>query len=118
MFELHGLRAVISDPTGLESREGKLWQGDLAIDLVYNRLTDFYLEQLSSAALREAYLQHDVVLPPHPQSHALYANKRRLELFSNAAQLQALGVPDATQQVLLEHVPHTEVVNPADAQRL
>ena len=42
----------------------------------------------------------------------------RLALFSDAAQLQALGVPAATQQLLLEHVPHTESVEASDAQRL
>ena len=118
LFERHGLRAVIADPAALEWRDGVLWHGDLAIDLVYNRLTDFYLEQPSSAALREAYLQQAVVLTPHPQAHALYANKRHLALFSDAARLQALGVPEVTQHILLEHVPHTEVVNAADAQRL
>lgn len=118
LFERHGLRAVIAAPAALEWRDGVLWHGDLAIDLVYNRWTDFYLEQPDSAALREAYLQHAVVLTPHPQAHALYADKRHLALFSDAARLQALGVPQATQQFLLKHVPRTEVVDAADAQRL
>ena len=118
LFERHGLRAVIADPAALTWRDGLLWHGDLAIDLVYNRLTDFYLEQPGSVALREAYLQQAVVLTPHPQAHALYADKRHLALFSDAARLQALGVPQATQQILLDHVPHTEVVDAADAQRL
>ena len=118
LFERHGLRAVIADPAALEWRDGVLWHGGLAIDLVYNRLTDFYLEQPGSSALREAYLQQAVVLTPHPQAHALYADKRHLALFSDAARLQTLGVPQATQQILLEHVPHTEVVDAADAQRL
>ena len=118
LFERHGLRSVICSPSALEWRDGVLWHGELAIDLVYNRLTDFYLEQASSSALREAYLNHGVVLTPHPQAHALYADKRRLAVFSDAAQLQALGVPQATQEVLLEHVPHTEVVDPDDEQRL
>ena len=118
LFQRHGLRAVIAAPTALEWRDGVLWHGDLAIDLVYNRLTDFYLEQTGSSALRQAYLSRAVVLTPHPQAHALYADKRRLALFSDAAQLQALGVPQTTQQLLLEHVPHTEIVNPSDEQRL
>jgi hypothetical protein len=118
LFERHGLRAVIADPAALAWRDGVLWHGDLAIDLVYNRLTDFYLEQPSSSALREAYLQQAVVLTPHPQAHALYADKRHLALFSDAARLRALGVPEATQHILLAHVPHTEVVSATDAQRL
>ncbi|GAC1407457.1 MAG: hypothetical protein NVSMB6_05140 [Burkholderiaceae bacterium] len=118
LFERHGLRAVITDPGALERRDGKLWLDDLAVDLVYNRLTDFYLEQPTSAALRAGYVDHEVVVTPHPQSHALYADKRRLAMFSDAACLEALGVPEPIRQVLLEHVPSTEVVDAADAARL
>lgn len=118
LFERHGLHAVIADPAALEWRGGVLWHRDQAIDLVYNRLTDFYLEHPGSAALREAYVQQGVVLTPDPQAHALYADKRQLALFSDAARLQALGVPEVTRQVLLDSVPHTEVVNAADGERL
>lgn len=106
------------DPGALEWRNGVLWHGEQAIDLVYNRLTDFYLEEPNSAALREAYVQEAVVLAPHPQAHALYADKRRLALFSDSEKMQALGVPQAVQRILLEHVPSTELVKAADAQRL
>lgn len=118
LFARHGLRAIVADPAELQWRGGALWHGELAIDLVYNRLTDFYLDQPASTALREAYLQQAVVLTPHPQAHALYADKRHLATLSDAGRLQALGVPEATRQVLLEAVPRTEVVTPADAERL
>lgn len=118
LFERHGLRAVIVGPTDLQWRGGVLWAGDLAVDLVYNRLTDFYLEEPGSAALREAYLQDAVVLTPNPRAHALYADKRNLALFSDPLRMSWLGVPDAVQKVLLAHVPHTEVVVADAAQRL
>ncbi len=118
LFERHGLHAVVADPAALRWRDGRLWHEDLAIDLVYNRLTDFYLDQPASAALREAWLAQAVVLTPHPQAHALYADKRLLALFSDAQRLQALGVREATRQLVVEHVPHTEVVAPAHAERL
>ncbi|QHE88889.1 hypothetical protein F9K07_15525 [Hydrogenophaga sp. BPS33] len=118
LFERHGLRTVIADPQALEWRAGRLWHGEQVIDLVYNRLTDFYLEQPASAALRQAYMEQGVVLTPHPQAHALYADKRHLALFSDAARLKGLGVPASTRQVLLEHVPRTEVVAIDQAQRL
>ena len=118
LFERHGLQAVIADPATLSWHDGRLWHEGLAIDLVYNRLTDFYLESPTSAALRDAWLAQAVVLTPHPQAHALYADKRHLALFSDARRLQALGVDETTRQVLLDQVPHTEVVKPADAERL
>ena len=118
LFKRHGLEAVIADPGEFSLRGGVLRHGELAIDLVYNRLTDFALATPASATLREAYLQHAAVLTPHPQAHALYADKRNLALLSDAARLQALGVPPATQAVLLAGIPHTEVVDPAQAERL
>jgi hypothetical protein len=118
LFARHGIRAVIAAPQALQWRGGRLWHDDLPIDLVYNRLTDFYLEHPDSAALREAHGAGAIVLTPHPQAHALLADKRHLALFSDPARLQALGVPRATQDILLAHVPHTEVLNPADAERL
>lgn len=118
LFERHGIHAVIADPSDLEWRDGALHHEDLIVDLVYNRLTDFYLEQPDSASLRKAYLQQGVVLTPHPQAHALYADKRRLALFSDVVQLESLGVPRDIQDVLLEHVPRTEIVKATDEKRL
>ncbi|MBT9525701.1 MAG: hypothetical protein IV105_10625 [Rhizobacter sp.] len=118
LFERQGIRAVIADPTAFELRDGVLWHGDLAIDLVYNRLTDFSLDTPDSATLRTAYLEHAMVLTPHPQAHALYADKRNLALLTDASRLQALGVPAATREVLLANIPRTEVVHPSQADRL
>ena len=118
LFQRHGLQAVIADPTDLRMRGGSLWRGDIAIDLVYNRLTDFSLSEPASATLREAYLTHAVVLTPHPQAHALYADKRNLALLTDPAKLQAWGVPQAIQDVLLAGIPHTEVVEAQHAERL
>jgi hypothetical protein len=118
LFQRHGLLAVIADPSELQWRDGVLWHGDHAIDLVYNRLTDFLLESAACAAIRSAYLDHAVVLTPHPQAHALYADKRNLTLLCNPMQLEALGVPAATQKILLENIPHTEVVQSSQAERL
>ncbi|MES2819998.1 MAG: hypothetical protein V4812_13535 [Pseudomonadota bacterium] len=118
LFARHGLQAVIADPAELYLRGGVLWHGELAIDLVYNRLTDFALDAPAHAALRQAHLERATLLTPHPQTHALYADKRNLALLCDAAQLQALGVPQATQDLLLAAIPPTEVVHPANAERL
>ncbi|WP_210411912.1 hypothetical protein [Noviherbaspirillum sp. UKPF54] len=118
LFRRAGLAAVIADPSELVLRDGVLWHGNTAIDLVYNRLTDFMLEQPSSAALRQAYLDHAAVLTPHPQAHALYADKRNLALLSDAGQLDALGVPPATQAILLATIPRTELVSMVNAEQL
>ena len=118
LFQRNGLQAVITGPTEFSFRDGSLCHGDVAIDLVYNRLTDFSLAEPASATLREAYLANATVLTPHPQAHALYADKRNLALLTDATRLQALGVPQATQDVLLAGIPHTEVVETRHAERL
>lgn len=118
LFERHGLVAVIADPADLRLHEGRLWHGDLIIDMVYNRLTDFALDAPANATLREAYLGNAMVLTPHPRAHALYADKRNLALLSDARLLAELGVPRAVREVLLAGIPHTEVVLAANAERL
>ena len=59
MFKRHGLEAVIVPPQKLEHRSGRLMYGGLAIDLVYNRLTDFSLEAPEHGAILTAYLSGD-----------------------------------------------------------
>ena len=117
LFKRHGIQAFVADPAQLVWRDQQLWVDGVAIDLVYNRLTDFALAEPALAHLRLAYLQDAVVLTPHPQAHALLADKRNLALLCQAGTLQAMGVPEATQAVLLAGIPHTEVVTPANIQR-
>jgi hypothetical protein len=116
LFERHGLRAVICDAQELEFRSGRLCHGELAIDLVYNRLTDFSLEQPQHLALRESWLAGAIVMTPHPRAHALYADKRNLVVLSNDALLSAWGVDAETRAVLAATIPRTEAVQAEHAE--
>ena len=118
LFARNDVNAVIADPSELAFRDGALWCGELKIDLVYNRLTDFMLEAPESRALHDAYCENAVVLTPHPQAHALYANKRNLTILSDATALEGLGVPQATIDILVANVPFTESVTASNAERL
>lgn len=118
LFQRSGIKALIAAPEQMEFRDGQLWADGLAIDLCYNRLTDFYLQQDTVSAIREAYLANAVVLTPHPQAHALYANKRNLALLTDPAELEALNVPAKLQKVILAGIPRTEVVHASKADRL
>ncbi|MCD6673527.1 MAG: hypothetical protein LT106_11785 [Burkholderiaceae bacterium] len=118
LFERHGIHAIIADPEALRWRDERLWHRKTVVDLVYNRLTDFALEDEAVAALREAYLEHAVVLTPHPQAHALYADKRNLALLTDRAWLNELGVPEATSDILIENIPRTELVRAEASERL
>lgn len=118
LFLRHGIDAVIADAGGLRYEHNQLWFEDRAIDLVYNRLTDFLLTEPHHAALRQAYTDGAVVLTPNPHCYALYADKRNLIRLSDRQQLQHWQVPDSVQQVLLNSIPQTLAVQPDNAAQL
>ena len=64
LFRRHGVDAVIADPSALRLHDGVLWHGDEPVDLVYNRLTDFMLDEAAHGVLRDAYLNNAAVLTP------------------------------------------------------
>jgi hypothetical protein len=107
LFAAHGVRVHIADPSELELADDCLRVRGEPIDLVYNRLTDFYFDAPSSRALRLAYERDLAVITPHPHAHALYADKRNLALLSNAAALEAVGVPQEVAEVLTSGIAFT-----------
>jgi hypothetical protein len=115
LFEAGGISAVIADPRDLSFDGERLLCGGQIIDLVYNRLTDFALEELPNAALRAAYLADAVVLTPHPQAHALYADKRNLVALTDERWLAEIGVGEADRKLLSTGIPRTEAVTPENA---
>lgn len=118
MFRRHGIAASIADPAELEWRDGLLWHRGGAVDLVYNRLTDFYLEQPEHAALQKAYAAAAVVLTPHPRAHALHADKRNLVTLSNDALLASWGVAPDDRALFQAVVPKTQIVTAENADAL
>jgi hypothetical protein len=118
LFQRHGMQAVVTDPASLQLRDGVLYAGALALDLVYNRLTDFDLSDPAHAALAQAYRNNVAAVTPHPRAHALRANKQHLVTLGQAAALQALGVPPADQHTLLATVPACERVRADNAAAL
>ena len=110
LFEHAGISAVICDPQELDFRDGALWHGGERIDLVYNRLTDFALDAPANAALRAAWLADAALITPHPQAHALYADKRNLAALSDDALLASWGVDAETRTTLANKIPRTELV--------
>lgn len=122
LFAAHGLTAVVADPRELQWRDGALWHPALPagtpVDLVYNRLTDFYLQDEGHDALRQAYLAGAAVVTPHPRTHALYADKRNLVALSDAALLDSWGMGEADRALLHRVVPATQRVTAEHADAL
>ncbi len=117
MFERHGYDAVIADPRDLVHRDGRLWAGDRAIDLVYDRLVDFALAAPEHRALHDAHLAGDAVVTPAPRAHALYADKRNLVVLSDPQAMAGFGLAPADLDAL-GAVPTTVAVTAANAEAL
>jgi len=118
LFAQHGIEAHIADPSELTFDGQQLRFANITVDMVYNRLTDFYLTDPAHHALRQAYAAGAVVLTPHPRAHALLADKRNLIALSDDALLASWGVTQADRQLLQKHVPQTELVTPDRADAL
>jgi hypothetical protein len=88
------------------------------VDLVYNRLTDFALDEPAHAALRAAWLDELALITPHPRAHALYADKRNLILLTDPEWLNAADIAAATIDVLMHGIARTRLVERAHAEAL
>jgi hypothetical protein len=122
LFEAHGIHAVITDPRQLlwdggALRHPSLPQG-LPVDLVYNRLTDFYFSEPGHAALRGAYVEGGAVVTPNPRAHALHADKRNLAALSDQALLASWGASRSDLALLRTLIPKTQLVTADNADSL
>lgn len=122
LFQQHGIRAIIADPSELYIRGAALCaqqEGEVhEIDLVYNRLTDFALSDPHHRALLQAYTDNLAVITPNPAHHIRYADKRNLSVLSDGLRLKALGVSDPEIALLLAAIPSTHIVEAAQADAL
>ncbi len=118
LFERHNINTVICDPSELVYQNNTIYHQNLPIDLVYNRLTDFGLDEPRQQTLRQAYLDNAVVVTPHPRAHALYADKRNLAVLTDKTLLQELGVDNKIIDTLLTGIAHTVLVQASDAETL
>ena len=114
MFERAGITALIADPLELESRADGLFCREHKVNLVYNRMTDFFLQQ--HPALSVVYREKQVVLTPHPHAYACYADKRNLALLTDADSLRSMGMVDEVNVVLQTGIPQTSVVRAEDTE--
>ncbi|MEY2921005.1 MAG: hypothetical protein RL261_2310 [Pseudomonadota bacterium] len=118
LLERAGWRVVIADAASLALQDGTIVFAGERIDLVYNRVTDFYLEDERHAVLRRAYELDLAVITPHPAAHARWADKRLLAWLSDEQLLMEAGLGAGDRAHLRQTIPATEVVDPAAADEL
>jgi hypothetical protein len=112
LFEQAGLRAVVADAAALEINGDRLTAAGAPLDLVYNRVTDFYFREDRHVVLREAFERGLAVITPNPATHAHWADKRLLAWLRDEILLRAAGLDDADRAHLLQSIPPTEIVVP------
>lgn len=118
LFERNGIRAIIADPSELQLINRQLCYHDQAIDLVYNRLTDFYFTNALHSILRQAYEEDVVVVTPNPHHHTFYADKRNLVVLSDSLSLKNINVSTDDIRILQAGIPRTQNVTRENAQEL
>lgn len=118
LFRREGIEAFVLAPEQLRYERGALLYEQQRIDLVYNRLVDFYLDKPQHEALRSAYLQGAVVVTPHPRAHALFADKRNLITLRDPELHGAAGIAATDAELLMRHIPETRLVDPDQAAKL
>ena len=117
-LEEHGIAAIIADPKTLVGSDDGISVDGVHIDLVYNRLVDFALEEPEHGALRNAYLNEKVVVTPNPHVHAMFADKRNLALLCDAPLLAQAGLAADEVKILKSAVPKTVLVTSDNADAL
>ena len=106
-----GINTVILDPSEVKWAQNKLWFENQSIDMIYNRLTDFYFDEETNRAIREAYQSGAVVVTPAPYHHALYANKFNLVTLTDEKVLADLNISPEDRLILSRGIPATKNVS-------
>ena len=121
LFEAQGIQTIICAPEQLNcNAQGLLSYQGQAIDLLYNRLTDFRLTASAVAIVQSwqsmaAGAKSGTLITPHPVAHALWADKRNLDWLSDPVKLAGFGLsPEAVAQIV-RCVPRTVSVDASQA---
>ena len=117
MLERRHIKTVICSPGSLAIVNGKLFHKNLQIDFVYNRSTDFYLQESQSRVLQQALQLNSAVISPAPLHHALFADKRNPAIWQNTRQMERYSASAAMTKAL-DRLPRTRTVDNVDAETL
>jgi hypothetical protein len=113
-FESYGVQVHVADPAEFDLCDGKLLLRGDVIDLVYNRVTDFYFASPAHKILRDAWVADAAVFSPAPTHHARYADKRNLVLLSDP-QHQLRDALSLEEILILNTIPRTLLVTAKNA---
>ena len=86
------------------------------VDMVYNRLTDFYLE--SWPVLKKAFLNQVSCISPHPVAYLLLADKARMVEWSNLNFLNKINISEEEKNQIQKTVPKTDYIRSEPVEEL
>lgn len=121
LFEKQGWNPSIHDQSELTLNQDRVLQTSEGepIDLVYNRSTDFLLQNPDCKNLREAYIKGTGCFSPHPKEYVYLADKQRLIEMSQPGWLEKTGLAlekiEAIRKVL---VPTLEMQSAGDPEEI
>nr|WP_100765111.1 circularly permuted ATPgrasp domain protein [Leptospira ellisii]PJZ92903.1 circularly permuted ATPgrasp domain protein [Leptospira ellisii] len=119
LFSSHGIDSEIAAPDSFRTNEdGFLFLNERKVDLIYNRMTDFYLTESHNQAIRTAWEKQNVVLTPNPLDYELYAKKTNLILWKNDTFLKNAGVRVEDRKTVSSTVPFTGYVKEREPDQL
>lgn len=104
MMRVQGADVRVIDAAELEYRDGRLRHGDLAIDRIYWRSTDFELEEPRHEPVRRAVAEGTTALAPSVQAYHAIADKRRFVEWSQQPEL-ARDAATGQRFLIAETVP-------------
>lgn len=118
LFQRHGIKTHIVDPSDFTIHPDGIYMGSDRIDLIYNRHTDFYLQSSEMDAIKNAYVNQQVVLSPNPSHYGQLADKRLLTLLSDERFLSGLQLPAEDTALVQSIIPATVPVGSDNADEL
>jgi hypothetical protein len=118
LFRDWGCKAQVVDPQQLKAGADGATLDEEAVDLIYNRHCDFYLEEPAMAGIRDAYLNRRLCLTPNPFAYGLLGDKRRMVLWSDVGRLKDIGVSQEHVELLRRVVPVSRLLRTQDRDAL
>lgn len=110
ILEKHGIHVFIVDPKEVEVNDGMARVLGTSIDLIYNRVTDFYFTKEEHAhllALAESNTESNTtVLSPGPEDYRLFADKSNF-LHLQDRHIQEMALTKEEANVVRETIPET-----------
>lgn len=102
------------------------WQAEIkdfrqsleSFDFVYNRYTDFYLDEAASQQLKENFLRQKFCLSPNPFEYLCLSDKQRMIDWSSEEFWSKMGNHGALRERIQKNLPVTKDVNQTSAEEI